>query len=42
LIEAQRNRVALKDRHFEAAAEAIRRRAALERAFGLPLSPPGR
>ena len=42
LIEAQRNRVALKDRYFEAAAEAVRRRAALERAVGLPLSPPGR
>jgi outer membrane protein TolC len=40
LIEAQRNAVGLKDRYFEAQAEAARRRAALERAIGVPLPPP--
>lgn len=34
LVEAQRNRVGLKDRYFEAVAEALRRSAALERATG--------
>jgi outer membrane protein TolC len=42
LIEAQRNAVGLKDRYFEAMAEAARRRAALERAVGAPLATPGR
>ena len=37
LVEAQRNRVGLKDRYFEAVSEALRRRAALERAVGQPL-----
>jgi hypothetical protein len=37
LIEAQRNRASLKDRYFEAVAEAVRRRATLERAVGAPL-----
>jgi cobalt-zinc-cadmium efflux system outer membrane protein len=40
LIEAQRNAVGLRDRYYEAVAEAARRRAALERAVGVPLSPP--
>ena len=34
LVEAQRSRVALRDRYYEAIAEAARRRAALERAAG--------
>lgn len=34
LIEAQRNRVGLRDRYYEAIAESLRRRAALERAAG--------
>lgn len=42
LIEAQRNAVGLRDRYYEALAESVRRRAALERAVGGPLSPPGR
>ena len=42
LIEAQRNRASLKDRYFEAVAEAARRRAALERVVGVPLAIPGR
>jgi outer membrane protein TolC len=42
LIEAQRNRVALKDRYYEALAESTRRRAALERAVGSPLVTPER
>ncbi|MFO0802657.1 MAG: TolC family protein [Gemmataceae bacterium] len=37
LVEAQRNRVGLKDRYFEAVAESLRRRAALEKAVGQPL-----
>jgi cobalt-zinc-cadmium efflux system outer membrane protein len=37
LVEAQRNRVALKDRYFEAVAESLRRRAALEKSVGQPL-----
>jgi cobalt-zinc-cadmium efflux system outer membrane protein len=37
LVEAQRNLVGLKDRYYEAAADAIRRRAALERAVGGPI-----
>jgi outer membrane protein TolC len=37
LIEAQRNLVGLRDRYYEAVAEAYRRRAALERAVGGPL-----
>lgn len=36
LVEAQRNRVGLKDRHIEAIAESLRRSAALERAVGQP------
>jgi outer membrane protein TolC len=36
LVEAQRNRVMLRDRYYEALAEAARRRAALERATGGP------
>lgn len=39
LIEAQRNVVAIRDRLYEALAEAFRRRAALERAIGGPLPP---
>ncbi len=39
LIEAQRNRVMLKDRYFEALGETARRRAALERAVGGPIIP---
>jgi outer membrane protein TolC len=42
LIEAQRNRVALKDRYYEVVAESARRRAALERAVGGSLPDPGR
>lgn len=42
LIEAQRNAVGLRDRYYEAVAEAARRRAALERAVGAPLPAPGR
>ena len=42
LIEAQRNAVGLRDRYYEAAAESVRRRAALERAVGGPLPGPGR
>jgi outer membrane protein, heavy metal efflux system len=42
LIEAQRGRVALKDRYFEARAEAVRRRAELDRAVGAPLPATGR
>ncbi len=42
LIEAQRNAVGLRDRYYEAVAESVRRRAALERAVGGPLPPPGR
>ena len=38
LVEAQRNAVGLKDRYYEAVAEVARRRAALERAVGGPLS----
>ncbi len=37
LIEAQRSLIGLKDRYYEALAEAFRRRAALERAVGMPL-----
>ena len=36
LIEAQRNRVGLRDRYFETIAETVRRRASLERAIGSP------
>jgi outer membrane protein TolC len=39
LIEAQRERVMLRDRHYETIAEYFRRRAALERAVGGPLTP---
>jgi outer membrane protein TolC len=39
LIEAQRNVVNLRDRHYEALADYFRRRAALERAIGGPLAP---
>ncbi len=39
LIEAQRNRVGLRDRYFETVAETVRRRAALERAAGRPMAP---
>jgi outer membrane protein TolC len=42
LVEAQRNRVALRDRYYEALAEVIRRRATLDRAIGGPLPAPGR
>ena len=42
LIEAQRNAVGLRDRYYEALAEAVRRRATLERAVGGPLPAPGR
>jgi outer membrane protein TolC len=42
LIEAQRNAVGLRDRYYEAVAESVRRRAALERAVGEPLATPGR
>ena len=38
LVEAQRNAVGLKDRYYEAVAEAARRRAALDRAVGGPPS----
>ncbi len=42
LIEAQRNRVMLRDRYYEAQAETARRRATLERVIGGsgPLTPP--
>jgi len=39
LVEAQRNLVGLRDRGYEAFAELYRRRAALERAVGGPLTP---
>ena len=41
LIEAQRNRVGLRDRYYETVAETVRRRAALERAVGksMPANP---
>lgn len=39
LIEAQRNVVNLRDRYYQTLAEYFRRRAALERAVGGPLSP---
>ena len=39
LIEAQRNRVMLRDRYFEAVADYFRRRATLERVSGGPLAP---
>jgi outer membrane protein TolC len=39
LIEAQRNVVGLRDRYYEAVADYFRRRAALERAVGGPLTP---
>jgi outer membrane protein TolC len=42
LVEAQRDLVELRDRYFEAAAESLRRRAALERAAGGPAAPPPR
>jgi outer membrane protein TolC len=40
LLEAQRGLVGLRDRYYEAVAEAFRRQAALERASGGPLLPP--
>jgi cobalt-zinc-cadmium efflux system outer membrane protein len=40
-LEAQRNRVALTDRYYEAVAESARRRAALERVVGRPIVAPG-
>lgn len=42
LVEAQRTAVGLRDRHIEAGAESVRRRAALERAVGGPLPATGR
>jgi outer membrane protein TolC len=39
LIEAQRNRVSLRDRYYEALADYFRRRATLERVSGGPLVP---
>lgn len=39
LIEAQRSRVALLDRYYEAVADSFRRRATLERVVGGPLPP---
>jgi len=42
LIEAQRSLTALKDRYYEAAAESVRRRAALERVVGERPPAPGR
>ncbi len=39
LIEAERNVIDLRDRSYDAAAEAFRRRAALERAAGGPIAP---
>lgn len=39
LIEAERNLVGLRDRFYETSADVFRRRAALERAVGGPLSP---
>ena len=41
LLEAQRNRVALADRYYEAVAESARRRATLERVVGGPIVEPG-
>lgn len=41
LVEAQRNRVSLTDRYYEAIAESARRRAALERVIGAPIAAPG-
>jgi outer membrane protein TolC len=41
LIEAQRSRVSLEDRYYEAVADYHRRRAALDRAVGGALSAPG-
>jgi outer membrane protein TolC len=38
LVEAQRNRVGLRNRYYEAIAESLRRRAALERVVGKPLA----
>jgi outer membrane protein TolC len=40
LIEAQRNRIALRDRRYEAVAESARRRATLERVLGAPVPVP--
>jgi outer membrane protein TolC len=37
LIEAQRSRVNLRDRHYEAIADVFRKRASLERAVGGPI-----
>jgi outer membrane protein TolC len=42
LVEAQRTAVGLRDRYYEAVAESIRRRAALERAVGAPVPAPAR
>jgi len=42
LIEAQRNRVTLQDRYYEAIADYFRRRASLERVIGGPLLSPHR
>jgi outer membrane protein, heavy metal efflux system len=42
LIEAQRSAVGLRDRYYEALAESVRRRAALERAVGGPFPIPDR
>jgi outer membrane protein, heavy metal efflux system len=39
LVEAQRNLVGLRDRHYEALADSFRRRATLERVTGEPLGP---
>ena len=39
LLDAERNLIDLRDRHYEALADAFRRRAALERAVGGPLDP---
>jgi outer membrane protein TolC len=39
LVEAQRNRIGLRNRYYEATAESLRRRAALERVVGKPLTP---
>jgi cobalt-zinc-cadmium efflux system outer membrane protein len=41
LVEAQRSAVGLRDRYYEAVAESLRRRAALERAVGAPLPASG-
>ncbi len=40
LLDAERTLIDLRDRHYEALADAFRRRAALERAVGGPLQPP--